>query len=125
MISKLIKNGENIFLQTTTDAVINNRNKTLSDIIIDLENKISDLVTENENLKKQISDLEVNLTNKITEGDTNLDNKITALTGRVETLETDGADYEARIQMLEKKTSRLGESGNFNQQVSAPGFFER
>ena len=132
MISKLIKNGEDIFLQTTTNAVIDSSNKTLTTIIQDLENNISALEAENEKLKETIETLEKTLTDKITELGTNLTTKIeevnTNLTteiGKITTLENNGTDYEERLQMLEKKTQRLGESGNFNQQVSAPGFFER
>ena len=54
MISKLIKNGEDIFLQTTTNAVIDSSNKTLTTIIQDLENNISALEAENEKLKETI-----------------------------------------------------------------------
>lgn len=132
MISKLIKNGENIFLQTTTNAVIDSSNKTLTTIIQDLENNISALEAENEKLKETIETLEKTLTDKITELGTNLtteigkiNTSITQINGKITTLENNGTDYEERLQMLEKKTQRLGESGNFNQQVSAPGFFER
>lgn len=132
MISKLIKNGEDIFLQTTTNAVIDSSNKTLTTIIQDLENNISALEAENEKLKETIKTLEKTLTDKITELGTNLTTKIgkintsiTQINGKITTLENNGTDYEERLQMLEKKTQRLGESGNFNQQVSAPGFFER
>lgn len=143
MISKLIKNGEDIFLQTTTNAVIDSSNKTLTIIIQDLENNISALEAENEKLKETIETLEKTLTDKITELGTNLTTKIeevntnltteigkintsiTQINGKITTLENNGTDYEERLQMLEKKTQRLGESGNFNQQVSAPGFFER
>lgn len=132
MISKLIKNGEDIFLQTTTNAVIDSSNKTLTTIIQDLENNISALEAENEKLKETIETLEKTLTDKITELGTNLTTKIgkintsiTQINGKITTLENNGTDYEERLQMLEKKTQRLGESGNFNQQVSAPGFFER
>lgn len=132
MISKLIKNGEDIFLQTTTNAVIDSSNKTLTTIIQDLENNISALEAENEKLKETIEILEKTLTDKITELGTNLtteigkiNTSITQINGKITTLENNGTDYEERLQMLEKKTQRLGESGNFNQQVSAPGFFER
>lgn len=132
MISKLIKNGEDIFLQTTTNAVIDSSNKTLTTIIQDLENNISALEAENEKLKETIETLEKTLTDKITELGTNLtteigkiNTSITQINGKITTLENNGTDYEERLQMLEKKTQRLGESGNFNQQVSAPGFFER
>lgn len=140
MISKLIKNGEDIFLQTTTNAVIDSSNKTLTTIIQDLENNISALEAENEKLKEtiertltdKITELGTNLTTKIEEVNTNLtteigkiNTSITQINGKITTLENNGTDYEERLQMLEKKTQRLGESGNFNQQVSAPGFFER
>lgn len=144
MISKLIKNEEDIFLQTITDAVIDsNNNKTLSSIIAELEEKILNLVNENSNLKKQLSNLEQkvteedsklstqitnleqSLTTKITEGDSKLNTQITNIKNRVDSLETNGNDYAARIQALENKTQKLGADGDFNKDIKAPRYFQK
>lgn len=144
MISKLVKNGEDIFLQTTTNAVIgSDNNKTLTTIIQDLEDNISALEAENEKLKETIETLEKTLTDKITELGTNLTTKIdevnnnltseigkintsiTQINGKITTLENNGTDYEARIKALENQAQKLGSDGDFKDNIKAPGFFQK
>lgn len=132
MISKLIKNGEDIFLQTTTNAVIDSSNKTLTTIIQDLENNISALEAENEKLKETIETLEKTLTDKITELGTNLTTKIgkintsiTQINGKITTLENNGTDYLERIVALENQAQKLGSDGDFKDNIKAPGFFQK
>lgn len=122
MISKLIQRGEDIFLQTVTDAVIDNNNKTLSSIITELEEKIQNLVNENNNLKRQLNDLE----QKVTDGDSRLNAQVISLTERVNSLESGGeGSYESRLQTLENKTQKLGVDGNFDSDIKAPRYFQK
>ena len=140
---KINKNGEDIFLQTTTNAVIDSSNKTLTTIIQDLENNISALEAENEKLKETIEALEKTLTDKITELGTNLTTKIeevntnltneigkintsiTQINGKITTLENNGTDYLERIVALENQAQKLGSDGDFKDNIKAPGFFQK
>lgn len=118
MISKLIKNGETIFLQTTTDAVLDNESVSLTNIITELRE-------ENETLKTLISELETKLTELIDNTKNELLTNINSIGDRVDVLEVNGDDWEERIKTLENKTQKLGTDGDFEKSIKAPSFYQK